>query len=572
MKARYLRGLLLGAFLALTAPLFGASTSTDAIDSVSTSTAIKAPVRSIATSNITLSGLTAITTLDGSLTPVDGDRWLLTGQTTTTQNLIYVSHSTAWTIAQDSDGTRDLRNGTLVSSQAGVIYRLTTADSIVPGTTALTWAALTATTTATNLADQTDTTLGATLVGVAAGTNLTAGTVRAKLLAIVADSWVTLSRIAAGTFTADATGRAKFANGFVAAAQLGSAAVTPDKLATSALQAGNMVNGYLTATVGSSALTVAVKTLAGTDPSATDPVYVIFRNATSATGDYTVITLSAATSLVVSSGSTLGATNSIAFRDWIVGFNDAGTFRLGIINCLVTSAGAGSGRNADSIYPLGQFPLASSTAEGGAGAADSAQVFYTGTAVSSKPYVVLGNATYETGLATVGTWSAVPTLLDLYRIGGPLPGTVIQRQRNQTGAVATGTTTIPDDDTIPQNTEGDQYMTQAITPTSAANVLRITSQAIAANSSATVGPFVSALFQDAVANALAVGNVTMSDSAQSCTITVVHQMLAALSVATTFKIRVGLNTAGTTTFNGRGGGRKYGGVMDSFLAVEEVMS
>ena len=29
----------------------------------------------------------------------------------------------------------------------------------------------------------------------------------------------------------------------------------------------------------------------------------------------------------------------------------------------------------------------------------------------------------------------------------------------QTGAVATGTTTFPEDDTIPQNTEGDEYMT-----------------------------------------------------------------------------------------------------------------
>jgi hypothetical protein len=87
------------------------------------------------------------------------------------------------------------------------------------------------------------------------------------------------------------------------------------------------------------------------------------------------MTMTAATSLVVSSGSTLGAANNTPFRLWLVGFNDAGTFRLGVVNCL----------SGTSIYPLGQFPIASSTAEGGAGAADSAQVFYTGTAVAAKP-------------------------------------------------------------------------------------------------------------------------------------------------------------------------------------------
>lgn len=136
---RFLSGALLGALLAGAIPLFAASTSTDAIDSVSTSTAIKAPVRGITTTNITLSGLSSITTTEGSVTPVDGDRFLLTGQTTASENLIYVAHSTAWTVAQDSDGARDLRDGTLVVTQGGVMYHLTTADTIQPGTTSLTW-------------------------------------------------------------------------------------------------------------------------------------------------------------------------------------------------------------------------------------------------------------------------------------------------------------------------------------------------------------------------------------------------------------------------------------------------
>ena len=34
------------------------------------------------------------------------------------------------------------------------------------------------------------------------------------------------------------------------------------------------------------------------------------------------------------------------------------------------------------------------------------------------------------------------------------PGAVVQVVSNSSGALATGTTTIPSDDTIPQNTEG----------------------------------------------------------------------------------------------------------------------
>lgn len=137
-----LKAFALATLLAASAPLHGASTSSDVIDGVSTSTAMKAPVRSVTTTNITLSGLSAISTIDGTLTPADGDRFLLTGQTTTSQNLIYVARATAWEVAKDADGARDLRDGTLVKTQGSVFYALTTSDPVVPGTTSLTWVRL----------------------------------------------------------------------------------------------------------------------------------------------------------------------------------------------------------------------------------------------------------------------------------------------------------------------------------------------------------------------------------------------------------------------------------------------
>ena len=321
-------------------------------------------------------------------------------------------------------------------------------------------------------------------------------------------------------------------------------------------------NGSLVCSVGSSALTIAIKGVDGNDPSATNPVYAVIRNATVANGDYSLITITAATSLVISSGSTVGATNSVAFRLWIVGFNDGGTFRLGAINCV-------SGTN---IYPLAPWSIASSTAEGGAGAADSAHVIYTGTAVTSKPYQILGYATYESGLATAGTYNVVPTRVQLFGYGVPLPGAMVQRARSASGAVQTGTTLVANDDTLPTSSHGTQFFTQAITPSSAANVLAIEHQGFYTEAS-TNSNITALLLQDSTANSMAAATGEMSSGgANYCAVYLSYFMLAGTSSSTTFKIRAGAATAGTVTLNGFSSARKLGGVMNSYLDVCEYMA
>lgn len=237
-------------------------------------------------------------------------------------------------------------------------------------------------------------------------------------------------------------------------------------------QAAGMVNGTIVESHTGNAVTYAIKTLAGGDPSATDIVYFVFRNATAATGNYTAIQVTAALSLVVSSGSTLGtASSNIPFKLWLVAFNDAGTVRLGIINNVL------GGATPTSIYPLGQVAIASSTAEGGAGGADSAQVFYTGTAVSSKPYLILGYASYETGVTTAGAWASSPTRLQLFGDGVPLPGTVIQPRFF--------TSTTPT--TINSTSKIATALADSIMPTSAANLLKLEATGFA--TAVTAGPF-----------------------------------------------------------------------------------
>lgn len=148
-------------------------------------------------------------------------------------------------------------------------------------------------------------------------------------------------------------------------------------------------------------------------------------------------------------------------------------------------------------------------------------------------------------------------------------GNVVQVVNTQTGAVTTGTTTIPFDDTIPQNTEGNEVMTLAITPTSSTNTLRIEVLAFLSNS-AIQRYEIAALFQDSATNALAAGAEYSDTSGEICAVHFVHTMTAGTTSATTFKVRAGGHGAGTMTFNGTASARKLGGVMASSLTITEI--
>lgn len=147
-------------------------------------------------------------------------------------------------------------------------------------------------------------------------------------------------------------------------------------------------------------------------------------------------------------------------------------------------------------------------------------------------------------------------------------GSQVQYVFNVTGAVATGATTIPHDDTIPQITEGDQYMTQAITPKATTNILVIEVIAFVSNSAA-VGQ-IGAIFQDSTANAIAAGSVRNTVGTEDNMLVLRQIMVAGTTSATTFKFRSGGDSAGTTTFNGDGGARKFGGITLSSMSVTEI--
>jgi len=90
---------------------------TDRLNGLSTSTAIKAPVRLATFTNITLSGLQSI---DG-VTTAERDRVLVKSQDNAIQNGIWLASERPWTRAHDFDGSRDAAGGTLVVVTDGTI-------------------------------------------------------------------------------------------------------------------------------------------------------------------------------------------------------------------------------------------------------------------------------------------------------------------------------------------------------------------------------------------------------------------------------------------------------------------
>lgn len=320
-------------------------------------------------------------------------------------------------------------------------------------------------------------------------------------------------------------------------------------------------NGKLVATVAANALTIAVKTAAGNDPSASDPVYVAFPNATLTSGNYQVRAITAALSVTVSSGSTLGLlAGSLAFKLWVVLFDDAGTLRLGV--CLRSYQGG-------VILPLSDGAIASSTAEGAAGGADGTLI-YTTTAVTSKPYRILGYLEWNTGpgLTTPGTWDAAPDVVRLAAIG-TRPGAVLQEFGYSDGSAVTTTSIIPSDGTTPQIGEGGSWTSGIVmTPQSAANWFEFDAELNASHSVAS--ELLLTAFRDGAANAIGSGVSYAAVADKLTQIRVKFRILAGSLSARTFSFNYGPAVAGTMTINGSGGVSKLNGTLFSSIAIKEI--
>src|SRR6266849_6424260 len=185
--------------------------------------------------------------------------------------------------------------------------------------------------------------------------------------------------------------------------------ITPSMFANAAVAFGvGMLNGTLVATVAGNALTIAVKTLAGADPSAGDPVFFLFRDASAG---YAVIEQTAALSITVPSGATLGTVNGQANRIWAGVWNNGGSAVLGVYDSL-------SGTN---VVPWDETSVANGT--GITSSSTSAQIWYTASTLSAKVFRILGHV--ESTQATAGTWATSPSKVQVFGPGVKRPGDIV---------------------------------------------------------------------------------------------------------------------------------------------------
>jgi hypothetical protein len=253
-------------------------------------------------------------------------------------------------------------------------------------------------------------------------------------------------------------------------AGLGSGSITPSQLALSAVAQGTpMLNGTLKTSVAGNAMTIAVKTLAGTDPTSIDPAYFLVPNTT---GGYSVIQQTSALSIVVPSGATLGTVNAQPNRVWVGVVNNAGTPVLAVYNSL---SGFGIKSWDETSQP---------TTTNISGTSTNPQVWYGSSGVTGGLRVI---GFVESTQSTAGQWSATPGKTALFGPGVKRPGEQVQEVNP--GIISTGDTTTNTTFTAFTNNQ------VSITPTSGANLVRVEAMALLTG---TWQPWASSVSQSAV--------------------------------------------------------------------------
>ena len=147
-------------------------------------------------------------------------------------------------------------------------------------------------------------------------------------------------------------------------------------------------------------------------------------------------------------------------------------------------------------------------------------------------------------------------------------GSVIQVANYPHTTYQTFSTIIPLDNTIPQNTEGSQYMSATITPKKANSVLKI--EIVVNISTFAALDCTVALFRDSAVNAIGASYVNAVAANQGRTVPMVVFVNSTAAVSTTFTVRLGGGTATAIYLNGFNAAQLFGGISSSSITITEI--
>jgi hypothetical protein len=327
--------------------------------------------------------------------------------------------------------------------------------------------------------------------------------------------------------------------------------------AVSALYA--LANGMISATVNANAVTLAIKTAAGSDPTPITPVITSFRNASLPNGGPVLRQIDTGLSFTIPAG-TLFFNNNESFRLWWCLFDNAGAGVVAVIRC----------RSNPTIIPLSEQGVASTSIIGGA---PNVGTFYASVALSNKPYRILGYTEWlPNTLGTAGNFSALPDIVQLFGPGIKKPGDLVAVYGNTFPGQFNGASAaniIPYDTTVPQDTEGQSSLAYAFTPQSSANSVRFSASHNLARS--TAGILITTLFMTGSANSRKTAAISAAaDTPVTLNASVILPIVA--SGPLTFTARYGIDSAVPTLYlNSNSLGALFGsGFFESSLTLEEL--
>lgn len=191
-------------------------------------------------------------------------------------------------------------------------------------------------------------------------------------------------------------------------------------LAGYSYESTGLSNIGLAFSVAASALTIALKQADGsTDPaSGSGACQIAFRSTTAGNGSYSLVSATAAASLVVTSGATLGHIDAVNGQIYVYAINNAGTVELAV-----------STRLFDTNAVVTTTTMSSS--------ADDAMTIYSTTGRSNVACRLIAKLT--SNQTTAGTWAAAPTAASLLQgVNTPMMGWIAY---TPTVATTTGTMT-----------------------------------------------------------------------------------------------------------------------------------
>lgn len=152
--------------------------------------------------------------------------------------------------------------------------------------------------------------------------------------------------------------------------------------------------------------------------------------------------------------------------------------------------------------------------------------------------------------------------------GGGSTSVLVQKKYYLTSSLDSTSSVILLDDSIPEATEGKQFLSLSITPSNASNILYI-HVSLQTNQNPPAITTV-ALFKNEDTYAIA-STFGTSTGGISAPLTLDFQMVAGSTSPITFTVRAGLDRPGTLYVNGTGAGRAYGGTCISSITIEEVI-